>query len=217
MSESFGSTGILGDTNFIKVNLRFPGQYFDIETGLHYNYHRDYSSVRGAYIQADPLGVRAGLNQFTYVSGDPLLAYDDLGLCRTVMKFRDYEKPKNSATKILWQNEIIIPHWDWTGEMSKEPPERTKPIGDICYTPYSKIYLVTLKEFQHYYVTIVEFKNCLRCEECGRIRETCDNEWQFFDELPGRMEFKKWIDTEYLRSTPKGEQECLPLPPFKLR
>jgi RHS repeat-associated protein len=43
-------------------NLRFPGQVFDAESGLHYNYFRDYDPQTGRYIQSDPVGISAGIN-----------------------------------------------------------------------------------------------------------------------------------------------------------
>ena len=51
IAESFGSTQIIGQD--IEVNLRFPGQYFDAETGTHYNFHRDYRPNAGRYLQED--------------------------------------------------------------------------------------------------------------------------------------------------------------------
>ena len=60
--------------------LRFPGQYFDRETNLHYNYHRDYDPDVGGYKQSDPIGLLAGLNTYAYVGHDPLVATDELGL-----------------------------------------------------------------------------------------------------------------------------------------
>jgi RHS repeat-associated protein len=59
--------------------LRFPGQYFDKETGLHQNRLRDYWSDGGRYIQSDPIGLRGGLNTYTYVSSNSLIGVDPLG------------------------------------------------------------------------------------------------------------------------------------------
>ncbi|MFY9260520.1 MAG: RHS repeat-associated core domain-containing protein [Gallionella sp.] len=66
-------------------NLRFPGQYFDRETGLHYNVNRDYNPAVGRYIESDPIGLQGGINTFGYVGGNPLGAVDLRGLATTIV------------------------------------------------------------------------------------------------------------------------------------
>ena len=55
--DPFGNGAPTGN---ITYNLRFPGQYYDGETGLHYNYFRDYDPSTGRYVQSDPSASRAG-------------------------------------------------------------------------------------------------------------------------------------------------------------
>ncbi|MDP3930734.1 MAG: RHS repeat-associated core domain-containing protein [Methylococcaceae bacterium] len=69
-----------GDGNIFEYNLRFPGQYYDKETGLHYNYFRDYDPGIGRYIQSDPIGLSGGLNAYTYVGNNPVNRIDPSGL-----------------------------------------------------------------------------------------------------------------------------------------
>ena len=59
--------------------MRFPGQYFDEESGLAFNFYRDYDPVVGRYIESDPIGLRGGLNAYAYAV-NPLLQIDPLGL-----------------------------------------------------------------------------------------------------------------------------------------
>jgi len=65
--------------------LRFPGQYFDAETGLHYNFHRYYDPEAGRFVSADPIGFAGGLNPHAYVP-NPLTWSDPLGLVRGCKK-----------------------------------------------------------------------------------------------------------------------------------
>ena len=67
-------------TELITNNLRFPGQYYDEETGLHYNYFRYYDPTLGRYITSDPIGLLGGFNTYGYALQTPLVNIDPKGL-----------------------------------------------------------------------------------------------------------------------------------------
>ena len=75
--DSFGNCQILVEE--ITNNLRFAGQYYDQETGLHYNWNRYYDPETGRYLQTDPLGY--GLNLYAYCFNNPHSWIDPAGLC----------------------------------------------------------------------------------------------------------------------------------------
>ena len=63
-----------------KNALRFPGQYYDTETGTHHNYFRDYDPAIGRYQESDPIRLRGGMSTYAYVAGSPLGWSDQYGL-----------------------------------------------------------------------------------------------------------------------------------------
>ena len=66
--------------NQIEQNVRFPGQYFDSETGLHYNYYRDYDPSTGRYVESDPIGLSGGTLTYGYGYQNPIRYTDPSGL-----------------------------------------------------------------------------------------------------------------------------------------
>lgn len=70
-------------------NLRFPGQYYDAETGLNQNTFRDYDPLTAKYVQSDPIGLKAGINTYAYVGSNPVGNVDPLGLAKMCCRYLD--------------------------------------------------------------------------------------------------------------------------------
>ncbi|HEY1580458.1 MAG TPA: RHS repeat-associated core domain-containing protein [Terracidiphilus sp.] len=75
--QPYGTTGVVNAS--ITQNLRLPGQYFDSETGFHYNGFRDYVPGLGRYLETDPIGLAGGGNTYTYTGQRPFTFTDRWG------------------------------------------------------------------------------------------------------------------------------------------
>ena len=74
----FGETNV-NPNSTVENNFRFAGQYFDAETGWHYNYHRYYDPATGRYQIPDPIGFFGGMNLYVYANNNPIITIDPNG------------------------------------------------------------------------------------------------------------------------------------------
>jgi len=126
--ESFGKATIDAGAT-VENNLRFPGQYYDQETGEHYNFHRYYNSEVGRYETVDPIGKESNIiyynlvlkyldaNPYAYVSNIPINSVDIQGLARTCNSGEyscprggGYKPPKNGCGPQDWRGPLVPEH-----------------------------------------------------------------------------------------------------------
>ncbi len=138
----------------ITNNLRFPGQYFDAETGLNYNLNRDYNAPLGTYVEADPIGINRGQNHlYLYAKNNSISYFDEKGLKVEIC---------SRSVNVPW-----VPNWVqhmWVRTSTKSMGMGTMDCGDLVGSPY----LAQTKLCDHSTETG-------SCQELKCVDETCVN------------------------------------------
>jgi RHS repeat-associated protein len=112
--------------------LRFPGQYADQETGLHYNNHRYYDPLTGTYLTPDPLGLAPAPNPHGYVSNphgyvsNPHVFADPLGLTPYVIQRLVKSVRRNSRLNRVWVSNKLL-----SLKLAGEAPAANATVRDL--------------------------------------------------------------------------------------
>jgi len=174
-TKPFGNGATI--TGTANLNLRFPGQYFDAETGMNYNYYRDYNPEIGRYLQSDLSGINKGFNHlYAFVGNNPVIFIDIFGLSCEVA----------SSSTINWQDVKEITFY-----------------GNWIYTGYSRINMLCWCNFhraKRIDVTLTDNYKTINLLFC-REKDKCGKEITYFKTEESTtsftVEYSKYGGTEY--------------------
>ena len=180
--KPFGEATITVST--ITNNLHFPGQYFDFETGLNYNYYRNYNATTGRYIEADPIGLSGGINNYAYADSAPTAKTDPFGLYGWLDVPRAYYNYCSSGED--WSTSIDSINWgDAESRINKAIQNMA---GGSCSDRTIPVNFVTESQTAGADSKVIGRHN-LRV--AGTISLSCDCSWSF----SGNMSSDQGFDT----------------------
>jgi RHS repeat-associated protein len=224
-AEPFGAnqpnTDADGDGVGFDFPLRFPGQYFDRETGLAYNVFRNYDPSGGRFIESDLLGLLSGPNTYLYALASPLTGFDPLGLitcfsnppnfnsagCALLSKMakdRDEFSPEEITDEQQIGPRIKFP--DYKVSVKGSRPDKKQRFGGMPIRPDIEFvgYFVYEAWYTQYTTNrrgVTDFTELWRCpgqHSCGpndpvtQVLTTCIGDW-----IPYRNRTSYWMRSYY--------------------
>jgi RHS repeat-associated protein len=159
--KPFGEATVTVST--ITNNLRFPGQYYDSETGTHYNLNRTYNTTLDRYIEADPIGIVRGQNHlYVYAQANPVMNTDTTGLaCNSdgdCLKCIVYSEARG-------QNSTCLQAIAWTVKNRVNGPLNFSKQTSVCQVVSAKRPGSSLYEYDSYNNS--NYSNCCN-NECPK-------------------------------------------------
>ncbi len=180
--DPFGEA-LVDSSSTVTNNFRLPGQYYDEESGLHYNWHRYYDPRTGRYLSADPIGIEGGVNLFAVSKNNPINLYDKHGLfVEAPILTPGNGWPPTFLSDIKKQEKefIFIIYGNFCGKGSKKDPGQRTDVPeadcidescrqhDICYRE---------KNIEVWHILSPNKYRCDRqlCKDTNKCPATCDN------------------------------------------
>ncbi|MFN3714621.1 MAG: RHS repeat domain-containing protein [Alcanivoracaceae bacterium] len=187
-SQAFGELLVVVEE--VENRLRFPGQYFDGESGFYHNFRRDYDVIIGRYFQQDPIRFLGGINFYNYTGGSPVSFSDPMGLKRRkdlinnpYCHFIRMEKVRESYN----ERKVTRSEMEFVRADSIPVCHPASRLIVPCYYVYVEHWLEHIYA-KNLYEHVIVYREVYRCKVgCGEPFETYDY----------RKEDNSWSGDEY--------------------
>ncbi|MBK7657956.1 MAG: hypothetical protein IPJ28_01850 [Betaproteobacteria bacterium] len=159
---------------------------------MHYNYFRDYEPAIGRYVQSDPIGLKGGINTFSYVSAAPLIAWDEFGLaCQTTILVKE---PWELADE---RNTMSDSHW----RVPKYQFEVKR--GTVCYRYIGDtVFVLEVYRNVQFWQRNRYTNECTNCMQCGEMGPLTCGGWM----LDGPIDAKEVFSGPWFRTRSSFEE-----------